>query len=707
MGRPNIGKFLVPGQETGGNMRLGVALLGVSTIGVNAAALEVSVLSGRPDMVTGGNALIAVAGETQGPLRIRLNGKDVTRALRPGSTPGLFLARLSGLRQGNNRLEASNGGQAVHLDLVNHPVTGPVFSGPHQQPFICQTDQAGLGKPLDDACSAETRTRYYYRTKETVDPAQRRRSRTGLPPGFKALDPAAPRPSDVRTTTTSAGRTVPYIVRVETGTINRAIYEIAFLHDPQGDPPDPWNAPSEWNGRLVYGFGGGCRSGYRQGLTRSALQNSAVGKGYAVAVSSQNVFGNNCNDVISAETMMMVKEHFIESYGVPVHTIGVGGSGGSMQQHLIAQNYPGLLDAIIPGASYPDPTTLAHPVTDCSLLARAFENSSHEWTDQQRTAVSGYAAWATCESWMRSYSPSLITPQSCAPAVPGESVYDPEGNPDGTRCGFFDNMVNLVGRDPSTGFARRALDNVGVQYGLEAFNDGLISAEQFVDLNENVGGFDADANLVPQRSSSSIEALRVLYRTGRVNSGGGSLGSIPIVDTRRFQDPSGNIHDRVRTFVMDARLRAAHGSAANRVILTNPPPSLDAVSLVDRWLDAIAADRNGGASAETIARNRPAELDSACWSSDGERHADDPSRAASGYCGTMYAPSGDPRIAAGAPIAGDILKCQLKPVGADDYSRHLRPELLGRLRAIFPEGVCDYSRPGVGQEPLGGTWLSY
>lgn len=286
-------------------------------------------------------------------------------------------------------------------------------------------------------------------------------------------------------------------------------------------------------------------------------------------------------------------------------------------------------------------------------------------------------------------------------------MYDPEEKPDGTRCGFFDNMVNLVGRDPSTGYARRALDNVGVQYGLKAFNDGLISAEQFVELNERVGGFDTDANLVPQRSSASIEALGILYRTGRVTSGGGSLGSIPIVDTRRFQDPSGNIHDRVRTFVMDARLRATHGSAANRVILTNPPASLDAVSLVDRWLDAIDADRNDGASTETIARNRPAELDSACWSLNGERHADDPSGAASGYCGTQHAPSGDPRIAAGAPITGDILQCQLKAVEIGDYSRPLGPELLKRLRATFPEGVCDYSKPGVGQEALGGAWLRY
>ena len=45
--------------------------------------------------------------------------------------------------------------------------------------------------------------------------------------------------------------------------------------------------------------------------------------------------------------MMMVKERFIERFGVPDHTIGWGASGGSVQQHLIAQNYPGLLDGTI------------------------------------------------------------------------------------------------------------------------------------------------------------------------------------------------------------------------------------------------------------------------------------------------------------------------------------------------------------------------
>ena len=50
-------------------------------------------------------------------------------------------------------------------------------------------------------------------------------------------------------TTTSNGVTVPYIVRLERGTINRGIYDIAVLFD----PTKPWTAIApqpQWNGKL-------------------------------------------------------------------------------------------------------------------------------------------------------------------------------------------------------------------------------------------------------------------------------------------------------------------------------------------------------------------------------------------------------------------------------------------------------------------------
>ena len=76
-------------------------------------------------------------------------------------------------------------------------------------------------------------------------------------------------------------------------------------------------------------------------LEETQFGDHGIAKGYAPASSSLNSFGTNCADVISVETMMMVKEHFIEAFGAPRYTIGSGRSGGSMQQHLIANNYPG------------------------------------------------------------------------------------------------------------------------------------------------------------------------------------------------------------------------------------------------------------------------------------------------------------------------------------------------------------------------------
>ena len=55
------------------------------------------------------------------------------------------------------------------------------------------------------------------------------------------------------------------------------------------------------------------------------------------------------------------------------------------------------------------------------------------------------------------------------------------------RCTFQDNLVNIYGRDPKTGFARNPFDNVGVQYGLNALNEGKISFDQFLDLVDDVG----------------------------------------------------------------------------------------------------------------------------------------------------------------------------------------------------------------------------
>jgi hypothetical protein len=601
--------------------------------------LEVKALSSKPDMASGGDALVQITGPAEilaKKLSIWVNGRDVTSVFRVSPLTHTLVGLVDGLAPGKNRSEVKTGRKVwAQLEIINHGITGPIFSGTHQTPFICQTESMGLGPALDADCSANTQITYVY--KSTQPPAvadPRAKPKPEDPPaGFNRYDPSGPRPDDIAEVTTGEGKKVKYIVRKEMGTINRAIYEIAFLHEPGTPLPDPWTETPGWNRRLVYSFGGGCLAGYRQGNSPNAVDELFLSRGYAHATSSLNVFGNNCDDVISAETMAMVKEHFIKRFGVPVHTIGWGGSGGSMQQQLIGQNYPGLLDGIIPDESFPGLVTIAPGILDCTLLAHAFENVAQPWTEEQKTAVSGFAAWGTCaNSWIsKRYSSEWTHPMSCTSVVPRALVYDPVSNPKGARCDVYDNEINVFGPDPKTGFARRPLDNVGVQYGLVAFNSGKINADQFLELNEKVGGYDADGDIVAIRMAGDPEALRIAYQTGQVNAGSGGLSSIPIIDFRDYVDTVPDAHDEFRSFVTRARLEAANGSADNQVILTFPRAAQPGkklrtshddemkivLPLMDQWLDNIAKDRSPHSLLEKIVAAKPDGIADACWDEDG------------------------------------------------------------------------------------------
>ena len=148
-----------------------------------------------------------------------------------------MLFRSTGLRAGNNSIEASVAGTRTpaRLAVVNHPITGPLIYSPHQTPFACETQANGLGAPLDADCSAPMKIEYFYRS--TASPAPPQGAQGDLAAAdnangfggaaannpFKPLDLSKPRPTDIATTTTSEGKTVPYIVRREMGTINRAV----------------------------------------------------------------------------------------------------------------------------------------------------------------------------------------------------------------------------------------------------------------------------------------------------------------------------------------------------------------------------------------------------------------------------------------------------------------------------------------------------
>src|SRR3984957_5534553 len=375
-------------------------------------------------------------------------------------------------------------------------------------------------------------------------------------------------------TTTSVSKKVPYVIRIETGTINRAIYQTAILHDPTTDTePSPYAPPKNWNGRLVYTFGGGCTGGwFKQGLSiglaGGLLDDAIISKGYAEASATLNVFGNNCSDLIAAETMMMVKERFVEAYGPPAFTLSEGGSGGSYQQLQISDNYPGLLDGIIPSLTFPDVMATVQILTDLQLLNNYFTHHADSLTESQKLAIAGVAE--TQNMTVAATQAGRVNPTVfCPPELPKALRFDPVSNKTGARCDVFDHTINVYGKDPATGSARRPLDNTGVQYGLTALNAGKINAEQFLDLNEKVGGYDGGGNMVATRAVADQQALRAAYRSGRITNGGGGLAAVPIIDVRAYRDqtPAGDFHLKFHSFSLRERLKRANGTTATEVML--------------------------------------------------------------------------------------------------------------------------------------------
>ena len=107
------------------------------------------------------------------------------------------------------------------------------------------------------------------------------------------------------------------------------------------------------------------------------------------------------------------------------------------------------------------------------------------------------------------------------PLVPGveqppAELYDPVTNPHGARCSIKDYHVNEIGTRSQDGFAYQVFDSIGLQYGLKALEAGSVTPEQFVDLNENVGGMDIDGNWQPQRTSGDVNGIANMYRSGLI-----------------------------------------------------------------------------------------------------------------------------------------------------------------------------------------------
>jgi hypothetical protein len=263
-------------------------------------------------------------------------------------------------------------------------------------------------------------------------------------------------------------------------------------------------------------------------------------------------------------------------------------------------------------------------------------------------------------------------------------------------------MVNAFGRD-SNGFARRGFDNVGVQYGMKGLRDGRISPAQFADFNSKIGGADMDLNLVPQRTAADPIALERLYRTGAIDSAN-NLNKVAIIDLRG-PDP-GAFHDVYRTYAMRARLERNFGTAANQVLWRGAVPLIgdpsfadDSIFAMDRWLATVAADKRDVPLSQKIIEAKPSDVGDRC--TDGAGLDID-----AGVCDATVTSYGTPRQGAGGPLSEDVMKCQLKPLDRADYSVEFTDAQWAQLESAFPNGVCDWSKPGVDQEGAV-PWLTY
>ena len=296
-------------------------------------------------------------------------------------------------------------------------------------------------------------------------------------------------------------------------------------------------------------------------------------------------------------------------------------------ENWVASIFPGLLDGLNLSCGFPDGYTWLIENYDCALLVYVYQDPA--WLALQsgltlaqiqakKTAINGHIDYRACQSWFGAfanvdapggfiaqritnastgaYGPAGTTPtNNCA--LPLSLVYDPVSNPNGVRCSTTDLAPTVWGTTITNGHRRanRIYDSEGVQYGLKALLSGAITPEDFVTLNEKIGGFDSDHVRGSARSVADTFALETGYRAG-IFSNGKNLAKVPIIWSRVFDEFS--VHTVWRAYAEKARLTRDAGSDANFVLWREgaidnccgqllparfPPESLMVIS---EWLDA-------------------------------------------------------------------------------------------------------------------------
>ncbi|MBC5783617.1 hypothetical protein H8N03_11730 [Ramlibacter sp. USB13] len=776
-------------------------------------AIQINTLSNRADLVSDGDALVEITappGQIDKGLLVNLNGANVASSFtRQGN--GRLVGLLTGLKTGENTLEvqfSSRGiGQSERLVITNAPRSGPIYSGAQVKPFYCATptpqpasgstpatNGSGLSGQPDANCNIPTETKLYYRTTTASsgtgacslaipDPAWNSDGVNGTIPAQPAA-PANPcwkpytagtTPADMATITTENGRTLPFVVRLERGTMNRGIYDIAVLFDPAKE----WKSTApqaQWNGKVYYSFGASTGQPRRQArptATAWSAQEEQLKRGWLVVGNSMTDSVKNSNRVLMTETVMMMKEHIIDTYGPIRFTMGTGCSGGSINSNMNLSIFPGLLDGVVTSCTYPDSETTTLEVGDCTLLVEAYQKtrvlnlwSSMGLTQSQinarKGAINGHPDQSGCQAWYNAFGsngrPGVYSQRTVGALgngaqrlsdwdtgtirtvpfetnnceLPNTAVYNP-ANPTATanlpRCNAWAWGESIWGHIGTTATPQDTRDNVGVQYGLKALLAGSITVEEFVTLNEEIGGTNKDSELRAARTQADTAALETAYRSGIVASGK-NLAKAPIIDLRGWDDSninvppgqnpvavnssgtglSGNtipIHHQWYSWAIRDRITRDAGDANNQALwrfartgLAAPGTvGLEAFNVMDQWLTALVTEPSNRSIEAKVRATRPNEARDFCLKPDDTTQSNRIYDMAVCDADPWLKPAASPRQVAGGPRSEDVLKCQLKPLNRSEYTGVAFTDAQWqRMQVVFQGGVCDWSKPGVGQQ---------
>jgi hypothetical protein len=195
-----------------------------------------------------------------------------------------------------------------------------------------------------------------------------------------------------------------------------------------------------------------------------------------------------------------------------------------------------------------------------------------------------------------------------------------------------------------------------------------------------------------------------VYRSGAVDQAD-NLDKVAIIDLRG-PDP-GAFHDVYRTYVMRARLDRDFGTHANQILWRGLVPLLgdanytdQAIVAIDGWLGAVAKDPRALSLPKKIIDDRPKTLVDRCTNGAGVD-------VDAAVCDAAVQAYSDPQLEAGMPMADDTLDCQRKPLDRADYKGVTFTDAeWAQMAKLFPQGVCDFSKPGYGRHPTV-PWQTY